>query len=185
MNRKPEPHFCCPATAPVRASDCRRGWPTKSRWRPKETIDFRAAATRVPGGLKGVRRFAEVFIPECESLMQTLGTEIPDGDPALVQRTAHTLKGSANLFSAKKVCDHAFKIEQIARSKELAAAVEELASAAEGSRTDASRPPSFPRHYLRVRRDRQTPAVDHPGRLAHLAVNASPNDGSPAVTQCE
>ncbi len=92
----------------------------------QDTIDFRAAAGRVPGGLKGVRRLAEVFIPECNGLMKTLAAEIPAGDLALVQRTAHTLKGSANLFSAKKVHDRAFDIEQTAKTGDLEPAVEQL-----------------------------------------------------------
>jgi PAS domain S-box-containing protein len=82
-----------------------------------DVVDFRAAASRVPGGLKGVRRLTEVFIPECQSLLATLRKEIPGGDIALVQRSAHTLKGSANLFFAKRVHDLARQIESQARSK--------------------------------------------------------------------
>ena len=49
--------------------------------------------------------------------METLRQQIPDGDVALVQRSAHTLKGSANLFFAKRVHDVARDIESQARSK--------------------------------------------------------------------
>jgi PAS domain S-box-containing protein len=91
-----------------------------------ETIDLRAAASRVPGGLQGVRRLAEVFIPECQSLIQTLRDQIPDGDAGLVQRSAHTLKGAAQIFNAKKVSNAAQAIEQSAKSHDLAVAVDEL-----------------------------------------------------------
>ncbi len=37
--------------------------------------------------------------------------EIPGGDRTVVQRSAHTLKGSANLFFAKRVHDAALKLE--------------------------------------------------------------------------
>jgi PAS domain S-box-containing protein len=84
-----------------------------------DVVDFRAAASRVPGGLKGVRRLAEVFKPECEGLMETLRAEIPHGDVSSVQRSAHTLKGSANLFMAKRVYDLALRIESKAREKGL------------------------------------------------------------------
>lgn len=81
-------------------------------------IDFRAATSRVPGGWKGVRRLAEVFIEECQSLMQVLESEIPGGDAATIQRAAHTLKGSANLFFAQQVYDAAFQIEDKVRKKQ-------------------------------------------------------------------
>jgi CheY-like chemotaxis protein/HPt (histidine-containing phosphotransfer) domain-containing protein len=89
---------------------------------PEDTIDLRSAASRVPGGLQGVRRLAEVFLPECESLLATLHAEIPDGDQAVVQRMAHTLKGSANLFYAKKVYDAASVVERLARDQDPVAA---------------------------------------------------------------
>ncbi len=82
-----------------------------------ERIDLRAAASRVPGGLHGVRRLAEVFLPECDMLMAKLRAEIPAGDPAVIHRLAHTLKGSANLFCANKVHDAASVIEQSAQEK--------------------------------------------------------------------
>jgi len=83
----------------------------------EQVIDFRAAASRLPGGWKGVRRLAEVFTAECQSLMQVLEREIPEGDAASIQRAAHTLKGSANLFFAKQVYDAAFRIEDNVRQK--------------------------------------------------------------------
>ncbi|MFK8112354.1 MAG: response regulator [Rubripirellula sp.] len=91
-----------------------------------DTIDFRAAASRVPGGMPGVRRLAEVFIPECESLMTTLRNELPSGDPATVQRAAHTLKGSSVLFYAKRVEEEAASIERLAQEKDLNAAADRL-----------------------------------------------------------
>jgi HPt (histidine-containing phosphotransfer) domain-containing protein len=82
-----------------------------------DVVDYRAAASRVPGGLKGVRQLAEVFIVECESIMDAIRAEIPDGDPATVHRNAHTLKGSANLFFAKRVREAAQRIETRSREK--------------------------------------------------------------------
>ena len=43
--------------------------------------------------------------------------QIPEGDAASIQRAAHTLKGSANLFFAKQVYDAAFRIEDNVRQK--------------------------------------------------------------------
>ncbi len=85
-----------------------------------DTIDLRASASRVPGGMRGVRRLAEVFLGECADLMNTLRESIPNGDPAVVQRAAHTLKGSASLFFANRVRDAATRIESAAQGDDLA-----------------------------------------------------------------
>ncbi|TWU55421.1 hybrid sensor histidine kinase/response regulator [Rubripirellula reticaptiva] len=84
------------------------------------SIDLRASATRVPGGLQGVRRLAEVFIPECESILQTLADEIPDGDVTIIRRAAHTLKGSSNLFFASRVSELAGQLEDLANTTTIA-----------------------------------------------------------------
>lgn len=89
-------------------------------------IDLRAAAARVPGGMPGVRRLAEVFIPECESLMRTLRKELPDGDPTSVQRAAHTLKGSSGLFFATRVSEEAYAIERLGQEKDLPRAADRM-----------------------------------------------------------
>ena len=91
-----------------------------------ESIDLKAAASRMPGGKRGVRRLAEVFIGECTEIMKILRTSIPDGDPVLVARSAHTLKGSATLFFAHAVHDTAVIIESRAKENDLAAAVGDL-----------------------------------------------------------
>ncbi|QDT03433.1 Signal transduction histidine-protein kinase BarA [Rubripirellula lacrimiformis] len=77
-----------------------------------DAIDLRAAAARVPGGVQGVRRLAEVFIPECESILATLRNEVPDGDWKLIRRSAHTLKGTSNLFFAERVAELSLQLEQ-------------------------------------------------------------------------
>ena len=86
-----------------------------------DVVDLGAAASRVPGGLRGVRRLAEVFVVECGDLMNELRRSIPAGEASTVQRAAHTLKGSANLFSAKRVRDVAGRIEQTASNGDMAA----------------------------------------------------------------
>lgn len=90
------------------------------------SIDLQAAAGRVPGGIRGVHRLAEVFITECTELMKVLNESIPDGDPVLVARSAHTLKGSAGLFFAEAVAKTAVEIESKAKNNDLAGAVANL-----------------------------------------------------------
>ncbi|GAA5507019.1 hybrid sensor histidine kinase/response regulator [Novipirellula caenicola] len=82
-----------------------------------DVVDLRAAESRIPGGRRGVRRLAEVFIGECEMLMGILVNTVPDGDLAEIGRAAHTLKGSANLFYAHQVYGTAREIEQAAKEQ--------------------------------------------------------------------
>ncbi|TWT79877.1 Signal transduction histidine-protein kinase BarA [Planctomycetes bacterium CA13] len=72
-------------------------------WDETDVVDLRAAQQRLPGGLRGMKRLAEVFIGECDTLMKKFDEIIPDGDLTEIQRTAHTLKGSSNLFCASQV----------------------------------------------------------------------------------
>ncbi|MGB7326272.1 MAG: Hpt domain-containing protein, partial [Rubripirellula sp.] len=67
-----------------------------------------------------VRRLAEVFIPECESILQTLAEQIPDGDVTIIRRAAHTLKGSSNLFFASRVSELAGQLEDLAKTTTIA-----------------------------------------------------------------
>ncbi|EMI20424.1 Signal transduction response regulator, receiver region domain protein [Rhodopirellula maiorica SM1] len=80
-----------------------------------DVVDLRAAESRIPGGRRGVRRLAEVFVGECETLMGILVNTVPDGDLTEIGRAAHTLKGSANLFYANQVYGTAREIEQAAK----------------------------------------------------------------------
>ena len=84
-----------------------------------EVVDFEATAARVPGGMDGARTLAEVFQDECNSIMESLRESIPARDTKEVRRAAHTLKGSANLFAAKRVYEAAQAIEQRAVNDEI------------------------------------------------------------------
>ena len=86
-----------------------------------ESVDLEAAAGRVPGGRPGVLRLAEVFLIECAELLETLDQEIPEGDAAMIQRAAHTLKGSAGLFFADRLQELAKELEWHAKDHDLSA----------------------------------------------------------------
>ena len=84
-----------------------------------DVVDFHSTAARIPGGMDGVRKLAEVFQDECQSIMESLRASIPARETKDVRRAAHTLKGSANLFAAKRVYDAAQAIEQRAVNDEI------------------------------------------------------------------
>ena len=80
--------------------------------------NLQEAEKRVIGGREGLRKLAKVFKPECEQLLTRIETELESGDIKSVQRAAHTLKGSANLFVASSVSNLAFEIEKAAKAQE-------------------------------------------------------------------
>tara|TARA_R110002049_G_scaffold2750_2_gene21533 strand:- start:342304 stop:345333 length:3030 start_codon:yes stop_codon:yes gene_type:complete len=84
-----------------------------------DVVDFQVAAARVPGGFDGARKLAEVFQDECQTIMESLRKSIPARDTKEVRRASHTLKGSANLFGAKRVFNAAQAIEQRAVNDEI------------------------------------------------------------------
>lgn len=86
-----------------------------------DAIDLRIAASRVPGGLRGVRRLAEVFLPECAQLMQSLCIAVSKDDCSAAQRSAHTLKGSSSLFAAERVQQAARSLEAHAKAQDVPA----------------------------------------------------------------
>ena len=84
-----------------------------------DVVDLQAASQRVSGGLAGVFRLADIFKMECASLLEALHNSEAIQDAASAHCAAHTLKGSANLFVAKRVAEAAIDIEQHAKRGEL------------------------------------------------------------------
>ncbi len=86
-----------------------------------DVLDLEYALKRIPGGINGLRKLAEVFGHECDQLLRAMADAIARGDAAEVQRASHTIKGSAKLFSATRVSSVALDIEQSAKAGDLAA----------------------------------------------------------------
>ncbi len=91
-----------------------------------KVCDLMVAASRIAGGMPGVKRLVAVFRDECDVLLKQLRASLPDGDAAEVQRAAHTLKGSAMLFEANKVFRLANQVERRAKASQLQSAAELL-----------------------------------------------------------
>lgn len=84
-----------------------------------DMIDVDAALRRVPGGMESVRELAELMITECARIVADIHQAIDDGDTETLRRGAHTLRGSADVFSAKPVVDVARRLEDFGRSAKL------------------------------------------------------------------
>jgi CheY-like chemotaxis protein len=86
---------------------------------PVDVIDVEAAVQRIAGGVEGVFGLSQIFKTEAATLIQTMRAAVDSNEAAEVHRAAHTLKGSANLFVAKRMSSIATDIEQCAKVGEL------------------------------------------------------------------
>jgi signal transduction histidine kinase/HPt (histidine-containing phosphotransfer) domain-containing protein len=92
----------------------------------KMTVDFDVAQRRIPGGWDNVRQCALLLVEECPTLLREIRSGIDRGDAKQVQRGAHTLKGTADVFGAQRVVDAALHLETTARGGSLQGAGEAL-----------------------------------------------------------
>ena len=81
-------------------------------------MDLEAALHRFPGGVDALKQLASVFFSESEALITQLLEAIEKEDLSVVMRAAHTLKGSADLFSASPLRDAAAAVEQSANEND-------------------------------------------------------------------
>jgi HPt (histidine-containing phosphotransfer) domain-containing protein len=82
-------------------------------------FDVREAEQRIPGGREGVRNMAGGLLDECRGLAESIRVALANDDATGVHRAAHTLKGSAALFGAKRLTQAALAIESMASNGEL------------------------------------------------------------------
>ncbi|WP_182867402.1 response regulator [Rhodopirellula sp. JC639] len=94
---------------------------------PSDVIDLEFAQTRIPGGADGVKEVARLLLDECPKMIDAIGEGLANKDANQVRRSAHTLKGSADWFAAKRVVAAAKRIEYFARDEDLDSAAAALA----------------------------------------------------------
>jgi CheY-like chemotaxis protein/HPt (histidine-containing phosphotransfer) domain-containing protein len=101
-----------------------------ARWwaAPKsEYLDLEAACIRAGGDASQVRLLAQTLLDECGRLMNDIRHGIASNDARLVQRSAHTLRGSADVFESAPVVEIAAKLEAMGREATLEGANAALA----------------------------------------------------------
>ncbi len=82
----------------------------------EEVVNLTEVMRRLPGGLPAIKRLAEVFLAECQSLMIKMEQAVSDNDLRQIEYVAHTLKGSAKLFLASRLSSTAFEMERSSRA---------------------------------------------------------------------
>ncbi|WP_370280369.1 response regulator [Pontibacterium sp.] len=93
-----------------------------------EVFDPDGALEQVGGDIEVLEDLVILFYDECPKLMAEIHTTLAAGDAVALRRAAHTLKGSAAVFAAKRTVTTALQLELMARDGELKAAPETLAT---------------------------------------------------------
>ena len=76
-----------------------------------DVIDLELARRQIPGGEQGVSEMAQLLLDQCPAMMMEIQQALTVRDEKRIQRAAHSLKGSADLFGARRVVDVAKRIE--------------------------------------------------------------------------
>ncbi len=79
-------------------------------------LDEVSLAEVVDGDVEFLRELARLFGEETPHLLADMGQAIESGDRALLQRAAHTLKGSAGNLCGKRAAEAALLLEQFAQA---------------------------------------------------------------------
>jgi PAS domain S-box-containing protein len=93
-----------------------------TRTKPTATFNDADLLARVGGSQELRREVIGLFLEDCPRLLEAVRRGLADGDAAAVNRTAHTLKGSAGNFGAQEVIALAPRLEATGRDGNLSAA---------------------------------------------------------------
>jgi HPt (histidine-containing phosphotransfer) domain-containing protein len=85
-------------------------------------LDRVAALEGAGGDLQLLQEIALLFLEEYPKLLAEIRQAAKSGNARLLERAAHSLKGSVATFGARLVCDTAYEIERLARQGDVASA---------------------------------------------------------------
>ncbi len=89
-----------------------------------ETIDREQILELTGGSVETLKEVVDLFAAESLKLTERIRDAIANEDPAELQRAAHTLKGSVQVFGAKRTAAAALRLETMGRDGHLAGAEE-------------------------------------------------------------
>ncbi|HWF39005.1 MAG TPA: response regulator [Candidatus Acidoferrales bacterium] len=95
---------------------CLLDLPVPSTW------DVQAALSRMEGDRELLEEIVHLFAQECPRTLEEIAGALQANDAALLERLAHTLKGSSANISATALCHTALALEMQARSGDLSKA---------------------------------------------------------------
>lgn len=85
-------------------------------------LDWERALENVDGSEELLIELAGVFIEECPEMMRQIRAAIDERDAPALQRTAHSLKGSARIFAAAAASEAALRLETMGADGDLSGA---------------------------------------------------------------
>jgi two-component system, sensor histidine kinase len=88
--------------------------------------DMEAALARMEGDRELLDEIVDLFAGECSRSLVDIRHAVQGNDAALLERLAHTLKGSSANIAATGVCQAALSLETLARGGDLAKAVAQI-----------------------------------------------------------
>jgi len=83
-------------------------------------FDRQEALGRVDGDQELLEEIAALFLDSSNTWLEDLRRGIVDSDAVVIEKSAHTLKGSAATFGARSLVESALQVEKIGASGELA-----------------------------------------------------------------
>ncbi len=88
----------------------------------EEIIDRDEVLKQIGGGAENLKEIIELFVVESQKLLTRIRDAIKNENPSELQRAAHTLKGSIQLFGIESPASAALRLEIMGRDKNLAGA---------------------------------------------------------------
>jgi HPt (histidine-containing phosphotransfer) domain-containing protein len=82
-------------------------------------LNVKAALERLEGDRELFEELARLFAEECPKSISEIRSALDSGDFALLERLAHTLKGSAASMSAESIRQTALELEMSSRAHDL------------------------------------------------------------------
>jgi two-component system, sensor histidine kinase and response regulator len=89
---------------------------------PNEQIDRKSLFERVEGDQELLAEMIHLFQEDAPKLLSAMRAALPGGDLAVLERSAHSLKGAASNLSAQCTAAAALQVETDARNKDLESA---------------------------------------------------------------
>ena len=85
----------------------------------EQLLDRDAVLDRVGGDQELLREITEIFLSEYPTLIDEIRAAVGTSDPAKLEVSAHTLKGSVANFGAEAATEAARKLEIMARKRQM------------------------------------------------------------------
>ncbi len=89
-------------------------------------LDLHAALARVDGDRELLKEIAGLFLEECPGSLEAVRAAVAAGDPAALQRAAHSLKGAVSNFGERTAHKAALRLEDMGRAGDLAGSADAL-----------------------------------------------------------